>query len=325
MTPSEQAKKSQFDYGDHYPGIDNWQDSSLHNGNIIYIWEADGQTSHGGGNAYAMTPDTALGCNGDPNQLQSDLQTALNPAYDTHRGHLQAYEVKGDVPAAYSHVEANPCHGAGGGEQYFVPNFDSELANGNIVKRDDLNLDFNKDMLPIDEIKIAQDQKNTSLQPPEPTSTPSQGTTPTLDGAYQGPTPNKAEELKPQVDTAQKEWDKKTPSESASSNNDNSNKINSQTVESLGGGGARAPSQSTRGEPPKENPIPKSERPLSGEAPKPEIAPSDTATNSSELRGTSNQNIDNSIPLENAAPKAGDGINNANDKLTGAFNSNGIT
>lgn len=205
MTPSEQAKLAQLKDA-NYPGIDNWQDCNLHSGNIVYIWEADGQSGHFGGNAYSMSPETALGCNGDPNQLQDALQTNLPPEYDSHRGHLQAYRINEETPAAFSHCEANVCHGTGGGEQYFIPNFDERLKDGRIEKVDALNLDFNRNTLLISPDRIISDQMSTQLQQPETTATPSRGTTPTLEGAYTGPSPDKEAELKPLVDEAQSQW-----------------------------------------------------------------------------------------------------------------------
>lgn len=191
-TPSQLAIDDQFD-ARYYPGIDNWQDCNLHNGNIIYIWEADGQKSHGAdGSAYAMTPDTALGCNGDPNRLQDSLQTSLPDTYDFHRGHLQAYEAKGEIPAAFSHCEANKCYGSGGGEQYYIPNFDGHVSNENMTRRDDLSIDFNKDMLPISPEHKAEHADSLKNQSAEATPTSSQGTSPSLDGAYKGETPRQS-------------------------------------------------------------------------------------------------------------------------------------
>ena len=45
MTASEIAKQVQYE-SPNYPGVDNWQDSSLHKGNIIYVWEGEDQTTH---------------------------------------------------------------------------------------------------------------------------------------------------------------------------------------------------------------------------------------------------------------------------------------
>ncbi len=284
MTPSEQARYSQFEHRATYPRVDNWQDSKLSNGNIVYVWEADGQTSHGNGDVFAMTPDTALGCHGDPNKLQNDLQTAINPEYDTHRGHLQAYEMTGDVEAAYSHCEANKCHGSGGGEQYFIPDFDNQCSTDRIVRRDDLNLDFNKEVLPISQEQKYANQDAVKAQQPEFSPIPSKDTFPTLDGAYQGSTLNKAEELKPQVDAAQKEWNNITPSESTSSNNNIPKKINSQNIESINGGGARAPTYPQSGTLPQQTSTP-TEIPLSGEKPYQPLTES-APTHSHEASGT---------------------------------------
>lgn len=205
MRPSDQAIAAQFK-DEKYPGIDNWQDCNLHNGNIVYIWEAEGQICHSQGNAYAMTPDTALGCYGDPNQLQDALQTYLDPRFTSHRGHLQAYRINEDTPAAFAHCEANTCHGIGGGEQYYIPGFDERVKEGSIEKINDLNLDFKKDSLPIDQARIDANQKNIIVQPQEQSPSPTAGTTATLEGAYEGPTPNKSSELKKRIDSEKSNW-----------------------------------------------------------------------------------------------------------------------
>ena len=207
MSPSEQARNAQLDAG-AYPSIDNWTDSNLHKGNVLYIWEADGQKQHGTGDAFAMTPNTAFACEGDPNKLQGLLQTNLDERYPNHRPVLQAYEINGDIPAAFSRVEANTCHGPGGGEQYFIPNFDQQLAEGRISKVDDLNLYFNKESLPIDPERISLDKENTKNQIPMRSPEPSPGTSATLEGAYIGQTPQKAAELNPKVNETQNEWNK---------------------------------------------------------------------------------------------------------------------
>lgn len=206
MKPSERACLSQY-INKNYPGIDNWTDSPLHKGNIIYIWEADNQTEHGK-DVFATTPKTAFQCDGDPKILKNSLQTDLNPKYNTHRGILRAYEINGDVDAAFSHCEANTCHGEGGGEQYYIPNFDEQLQNNIIRRREDLNINFDPDKLHIKEEDIEKDEIKTQAQIeefPKQVSLetgqllPSKGTTPTLDGAYNGKTEGLAEEIKPQV------------------------------------------------------------------------------------------------------------------------------
>ena len=166
MTASERAKQSQYD-AENYTGVDNWQDSTLHKGNIVYIWEGDNQSCHYGDGACAMTPNTAFSCDGDPKQLRDSVQTDLNPDYDNHRGVLRAYEMNDDVDAAYSRCEANTCHGNGGGEQYYIPDFDQQLADGKISRREDLDLHFADDMLPIDSEEKSQDLKNIRKQTDE--------------------------------------------------------------------------------------------------------------------------------------------------------------
>jgi len=213
MTASEKACLSQYK-ADSYPGIDNWQDSPLHKGNIIYVWEDDTQTSHNSEGVCAMTPQTALDCDGDPNALRDSIQTSLHPDYDTHRGVLRAYEANGDIDAAYSHCEANECHGKGGGEQYYVPNFDNHLEQGDISRREDLDLHFDKSRLPINKDEIRQNQidiENQKEESPkqlneEGQAVPKEGTTPTLDGAYTGETVGKGDELKPTVYNANEKW-----------------------------------------------------------------------------------------------------------------------
>jgi len=213
MTASEKAKKSQYE-ADNYPGVDNWQDSPLHKGNIIYVWEGEDQTCHNQDGACAMTPDTAFACDGDPEKLRNSVQTDLNPKYDTHRGVLRAYEINGDVDAAFSHCEANTCHGEGGGEQYYIPDFDSLQEQGLISHRDDLDLHFDKDRLAVTEDEKAQDAANVkdqieetpNLQSEDGTINPSEGSTPTLQGAYTGETEGLGDTLQPKVDETNQEW-----------------------------------------------------------------------------------------------------------------------
>lgn len=208
MTVSQKACESQY-LADNYPGIDNWTDSPLQKGNIIYVWEADNQTEHPGGGVYATTPKTALQCDGDPNILQDALQTNLDSSYDSHRGIVRAYEINDNVDAAFAHCEANICHGKGGGDQYFIPDFDEKLQDGMISRRADLDLHFGSDKLHINEDTIKQNtidtlnQINTSPKQISQESgqpLPSVNTTPTLDGAYNGKTENLADDIKPQVD-----------------------------------------------------------------------------------------------------------------------------
>ena len=213
MTASEIAKKSQYD-SPRYLGVDNWQDSPLHKGNIIYVWEGEDQTGHSKDGACAMTPKTAFDCEGDPDKLRDSIQTDLNPYYDSHRGVLRAYEINGDVDAAFSHCEANTCHGNGGGEQYFVPDFDSLREQGLISHREDLDLRFDPEQLSIDPEDIKQDTEKTqdqidkspNLQKEDGTIEPSEGTKPTLEGAYTGETEGLGDEMKPKVDDTNEQW-----------------------------------------------------------------------------------------------------------------------
>ena len=242
MSPSKIATQQQFE-DPNYPGVDNWQDCSLHKGNVVYIWEVDDQTNHGCGDAYAMTPDTALSCGGDPNKLQDALQTNIDPRFDSHRSHLQAYKINETTPAAFSHCEANKCHGAGGGEQYYIPDFDNKVQNGQIQKVDSLNLDFNKEALPISAEQKADHTLALKSQVPEQSPVPSKWTQPTLDGAYKGSTPEKVASLKPKIDVARNEWQSKTVVQAKSNKIGNSVDITSKSVASKTGGGANAPNR----------------------------------------------------------------------------------
>jgi len=213
MTASEKARFSQYG-SPSYPGVDNWTDSSLHKGNIVYCWEGDNQTSHNEDGACVMTPQTAFDCEGDPNKLRDSIQTDLNPDYDNHRGVLRAYEMNGDVDAAFSHCEANKCHGAGGGEQYYIPDFDDLQDQGLISHREDLDLHFDEDKLPINQEDKDQDQINTQAQTKELPKQldddnqpiPTEGTTPTLEGAYSGETEGLGDSMKNQVDDTNDMW-----------------------------------------------------------------------------------------------------------------------
>ena len=40
---------------------------------------------------------------------------------------MTAYRVKSDLPAAYGNVSANPQFGAGGADQYYIPDFKDNL------------------------------------------------------------------------------------------------------------------------------------------------------------------------------------------------------
>ena len=113
---SEQAQSWQGT-GAYY-GVDKYDDVVIPKDAVIW-GGAPGQ-----GNYY--TTQTTMDTYGnDSTAIFQSLQ--VGPYKGTYRPGMTAYRVKSDLPAAYGNVSANPQFGAGGADQYYIPDFKDNL------------------------------------------------------------------------------------------------------------------------------------------------------------------------------------------------------
>lgn len=115
LSPAAQARSWQGK-GD-YPGVDNWSDTTIKKGRIVY-----GGTP--GQSEYYTNADALIGSIGKPGGSQKALWESLQvkPHRERgHRPHVTAYRVQEDIPAATALTLENPKLGPGGATQYFIP------------------------------------------------------------------------------------------------------------------------------------------------------------------------------------------------------------
>jgi uncharacterized Zn-binding protein involved in type VI secretion len=120
-TPADQARA--FQGQDPYPGTDNWTNTNLPKGTVVY-----GATP--GQGSFYTTADGLASTDGTAQGYYDALQIApgTNPAYPPYRSGVTAYQVNTDnLPAASSQALANPGNGAGGAPQYYIPDYQTGL------------------------------------------------------------------------------------------------------------------------------------------------------------------------------------------------------
>ncbi len=98
---------------------DAWTPTSLKAGQIVY-------GGLGGQSAYYTDYATLQGADMAQGPLWDSLQVKPDPYYGP-RGEIGVYEVVSDTDAAASQALANTTYGSGGGTQYFIPNYQTQL------------------------------------------------------------------------------------------------------------------------------------------------------------------------------------------------------
>ena len=121
QTPADQARAFQGE--DPYPGVDDWTNTTLPKGTVVY-GATPGQSN------FYTTEEGMAATDGTAQGYYDKLQIApgKNPAYPPYRSGVTAYQVNtDDLPAASSQALANPGNGAGGAPQYFIPDYKTGL------------------------------------------------------------------------------------------------------------------------------------------------------------------------------------------------------
>lgn len=122
QTPADQARAFQGD-GDKYPGVDDWTNTTLPKGTVVY-----GATP--GQGSFYTTADGLASTDGTAQGYYDKLQIApgTNADYPPYRSGVTAYQVNTDnLPAASSQALANPGNGSGGANQYYIPDYKTGL------------------------------------------------------------------------------------------------------------------------------------------------------------------------------------------------------
>lgn len=102
-----------------YPGIDNWSNVTLKKGTAV--WGG----SPGQSNFYV--PDAVMNTVGtDATRLYQGIQVGKG-IYPTYRTGMTKYEVINDTTVGYAKTLANPKHGSGGFDQYFIDQYQDVL------------------------------------------------------------------------------------------------------------------------------------------------------------------------------------------------------
>ena len=130
-----------------YPGVDQYENIDLTNGQKVYVMESGPNDSHSG---YATTFDAVRQSGGSSKALSEGLQ--IKPFYDKsaeylsndalYRPNVTEYVVNTDkIPAGFSsQTLANPQYGTGGMPQYYIKNFDKLVEKGLLVRADTISL-----------------------------------------------------------------------------------------------------------------------------------------------------------------------------------------
>ena len=125
--PSEVATAWQGSYP--YVGVDTYKNTTLHDGEIIWMGEPFPT-------GYSTTTEAIADLGNDAQKIFGGLQ--VKPYYEEGKGMLYAeyrssltpYKVHGEVNVAEGVALNNPQFGSGGLAQRFDPNFDYNYANG---------------------------------------------------------------------------------------------------------------------------------------------------------------------------------------------------
>jgi len=108
------AEASSWQGKGNYPGVDNWVNVTLHEGDVVYAGAP-------GNSPFFTTAEAVANSGGDAATLFQGLQVAAHPQFGYYPG-VTVYMITEETPAAMSTASANPQHGTGGSPQYFIPN-----------------------------------------------------------------------------------------------------------------------------------------------------------------------------------------------------------
>lgn len=130
--PSATQEAQSFQGKGKYPGVDQYEDVVINKGKVLYRGEPNGTE-------YFTTKEAIEQVGGNKEQLFQGLQVEKNPIHG-YRSEMQGYVFNKNVAAAHGIVEANPQFGAGGLEQYYIPNVQEWIDKGILVKVDSIKL-----------------------------------------------------------------------------------------------------------------------------------------------------------------------------------------
>ena len=144
--PSEVAKAWQGSYP--YVGVDEYTNIILKDGDIIWMGEPYPT-------GYSTTSTAINGLGNDAKKIFEGLQVKPyyenGMAYAEYRGQLTPYQVNVDINVADGLALNNPQFGIGGLNQRFDPNFDFNVANGNLIRLDSMIIDLSNTKVPLEE------------------------------------------------------------------------------------------------------------------------------------------------------------------------------
>ena len=116
-TPAWKAKRWQGS-GD-YPGVDKWETIIMKKGDVVWGGEP--------GQGYFYTSQATISKFGnDATKIFQSLQVGKG-SYPTYRKGMTKYIVNQDIKVGRGKALANPQHGLGGGDQFFIENFEDVL------------------------------------------------------------------------------------------------------------------------------------------------------------------------------------------------------
>ena len=129
-TPSQLARSWQG-AGD-YMGVDEYVDTPIHKGRILYRGEPNGTE-------YFTTLEAVEQSGRNATTLFEGLQVQAHPKFG-YRGEMGGYLFNEEVAAAYGITNANPQFGKGGLPQYYVPDAQKLIDMGVLTPVDTITL-----------------------------------------------------------------------------------------------------------------------------------------------------------------------------------------
>jgi hypothetical protein len=109
-----------------YSGVDSYKNVVLKKGTVVY-GGVPGQT------AFYTNSATLLLAGGSASKVSELLQVKPHPIKGP-RTEYAGYILKKDTCAASGKANANPQHGSGGGTQYFIPSYKTDLITSFPIK-----------------------------------------------------------------------------------------------------------------------------------------------------------------------------------------------
>lgn len=109
-----------------YPGVDSWADDVLPSGSVV-------EAGWPGTSGFTVPDGTIASVGNDAGALADGTQVAPNFDFNPpFRSDAMNFQMQVDVPAATSVTGANPQYGGGGLTQHYIPDFNAQVASGNI-------------------------------------------------------------------------------------------------------------------------------------------------------------------------------------------------